>query len=250
MLEELLEKIEEIGTKVDVLQDSVMVLGTAVEALVEKNSREEFLSELKVAVRDEYYKIKELSPDSCKFRSFCLSRVDKATSRVIRIYAERGSEDALEELKKHKEAVSRYLNSTVCPDRNCMESIVDTFETLESFIRQSMEIKEHRRAVLRQWKKIEEIDEELLAEILSPLSNPIRIKILKTLARGGKSYAELERAVGIKGGHLQFHLRNLMEAGYVAQEGLRKRYVITHTALSVLNQLAGLGEVKLQHKES
>jgi len=243
MLEELLKKMEEISRKIDALQDSVMVLGTAVEALVEKSSEKEFLAELKVAARNEYYKIRELSPDSCKFRDLCLSRVNKATSRVIRIYAEKGGEESLKELKKHKGAVSKHLNSAVCPDRNCMESIIDTFETLESLIRQSMEIEERRRAVLRQWKKIEEIDEGLLAELLTPLSNPIRIKILKTLAKGGKSYAELERAVGIKGGHLQFHLRNLMEAGYIAQEGLRKRYVITHTALSVLNQLAGLGDV-------
>jgi len=242
MLEKLLEKMDEINRKIDLLQENVMLLETAVEALAERGERE-FLAELKIAAKKEYSRIRDLSPESCKLKEFCLDRVNKATSKIIRVYAEKGVEEALEEVEKHKEAVSKHLDSAVCPDRNCMENIVDTFETLESLIKHSMEMVEHKKAVLRQWKSIEEIDEEKLARILSPLSNPIRIRILKCLAKGGKSYAELERIVGIRGGHLQFHLRNLMDAGYISQN-LRKRYVITHTGLIALNRLLNLDEVE------
>lgn len=243
MLEKLLEKIDEMNRKIDVLQENVMLLETAVETLAGRGERE-FLAELKIATKKEYERIRDLSPDSCKLKKFCLERVNKATSKVIRVYAEKGVEEALEEVKKHKEAVSKHLDSAVCPDRKCMDNIVDTFETLESLIRHSMKMAEHKKAVLRQWKSIEEIDEDRLAELLSPLSNPIRIRILKCLAKGGKSYAEIERTVGIRGGHLQFHLRNLMGAGYISHETLRKRYVITYTGMMVLNWLLNLREVE------
>ncbi|KUJ92469.1 MAG: hypothetical protein XD40_2334 [Archaeoglobus fulgidus] len=240
MMEELLRRLEEMGRKIDVLQDSMMSLATAVEMLAEREGEREFLAELKAAVKSEKSRIENLSPESCKLRDFCLSRVNKATSKVIRVYSEKGAEEALEEVKKHKEAVEKHLDSSLCPDKNCMQSIVDTFETLESLIKHSLEISEQRRTILRRWNSIEEIDEEAVAKLLSPLSNPIRIRILKALTKGGKSYAELERAVGIKGGHLQFHLRNLMEAGYITQETLRRRYIITHSGLKVLNCLVEL----------
>lgn len=241
-MEELLKKLEEMNRKIDFLQDSMIALATAVEVLAGQDEEKGFLAELKAAVKSENSRIRKLSPKSCRLRDFCLSRVNKATSKVIRVYAEKGGLEALEEVRKHKEAVEKHLESSVCPDRNCMESIVDTFETLESLIKQSLELAEQRRAILKQWRSIEDIDEDTVAKLLSPLSNPIRIRILKNLAKGGKSYAELERAVGIKGGHLQFHLRNLIEAGYITQT-VRKRYVITHSGLRVLNNLAGLNDL-------
>lgn len=242
-MEELLKKLDEMSRKIEALQDSIMMLGTAVEALAERDGKRELLDTLKSSFSREYSKISEKSPKSCELRDFCLDRVNRAASKVIRVFAERGAEEALDEVRKHKEAVEKHFESSICPDRNCMESIADTFETLESLIRESIEISKQRRAVLRQWRRIEDIDEEVVARMLSPLANPMRIRILKTLAKGGKSYAELERSVGIKGGHLQFHLRSLMEAGYIAQESLRKRYVITHSGLKVLNHLVGLNDI-------
>jgi len=84
-------------------------LETAVEMLAERECEREFLAELKAAVQSEKSRIEHLSPESCKLRDFCLSRVNKATSKVIRVYSEKGAEEALDEVKKHKEAVEKHL---------------------------------------------------------------------------------------------------------------------------------------------
>jgi len=242
-MDELGRRVEEIDRKIDALRDALLTLTTALEALVERESEKEFLAELRQAFRKECGRVEEISPKNCQLRKFCFGRVNKAASKVIRIYAEKGAEEALDEVERHKRALKQHLNSAICPDKSCMEGMAEIFETIERLIRRSVELSKQRRTVLRQLGSVDEIDEEEMARILSPLSNPTRIKIMKLLAKGSKSYVELERAVGIRGGHLQFHLRSLMEAGYVIQERVRKKYAITQLGLTLLSQLAAIKEV-------
>ncbi|MEX2725536.1 MAG: winged helix-turn-helix domain-containing protein, partial [Candidatus Freyarchaeota archaeon] len=79
-----------------------------------------------------------------------------------------------------------------------------------------------------------DIKEEEICELLAPLSNVTRLKILKNLEKGGRNFAQLERQIGIRGGHLQFHLNNLIQAGYVNQEKPQGKYLITIRGLKAL----------------
>ena len=62
----------------------------------------------------------------------------------------------------------------------------------------------------------------------------------KNLRKGGKTYSQLEIQMGIKAGHLIFHLEKLINAGYVAQE--KRIYVITVNGLKALKFLFNLRE--------
>ncbi len=55
---------------------------------------------------------------------------------------------------------------------------------------------------------------EEMESVLDPLANAWRIKVLAALRRGDRSLSELGRAVELKTGHLQFHLRTLVDAEY------------------------------------
>ena len=57
---------------------------------------------------------------------------------------------------------------------------------------------------------------EEIESVLDPLANAWRIKVLTVLRRGDSSLSELGRAVEIKTGHLQFHLRALTGAGFIS----------------------------------
>ncbi len=74
-------------------------------------------------------------------------------------------------------------------------------------------------------------------KLLTPLSNELRIRILKVLSKGGHYYSQLEHEVGLKGGHFHFHLDKLIEGGYVTQDADKGTYNITINGLSALKFL-------------
>lgn len=68
---------------------------------------------------------------------------------------------------------------------------------------------------------------EKASEILKPLANNERLKILQALYSGGKYFTDLVEVTGLEHSPLRFHLSSLMDAGYAEQERYRGRYLIT-----------------------
>jgi len=54
--------------------------------------------------------------------------------------------------------------------------------------------------------------------MLSPLAHEARIKLMQAMFRSGRNSSDLSEAVGIKGGNLYYHLKELVHAGYVRAE--------------------------------
>lgn len=81
---------------------------------------------------------------------------------------------------------------------------------------------------------------EDITELIVPLANPERIKILKELSENGKYFTELMKETNLSHSPLTFHLNILEKAGYIKQEFTRGRYIITplgETALHILAEL-------------
>jgi DNA-binding transcriptional ArsR family regulator len=64
-------------------------------------------------------------------------------------------------------------------------------------------------------------------QLLSPLASAERIKLLYLLSEGAMYHQDLMRDSGLAPGTLPHHLKQLEEAGYVTQERVRGRYLIT-----------------------
>ncbi|MGE5379377.1 MAG: winged helix-turn-helix domain-containing protein [Candidatus Saccharibacteria bacterium] len=76
--------------------------------------------------------------------------------------------------------------------------------------------------------------------VLSPLANAWRINILLRLADEDDSLAELSRALGLKKGHLQFHLNDLLSAKYIQYNRKSHLYSITPQGTIALDEIAKL----------
>ncbi|MFX1485753.1 MAG: ArsR family transcriptional regulator [Promethearchaeota archaeon] len=63
--------------------------------------------------------------------------------------------------------------------------------------------------------------------LLSPLASAERIKLLYLLAESPRYHQDLMNESGLAPGTLPHHLKQLEEAGYIAQERVRGRYLIT-----------------------
>jgi DNA-binding transcriptional ArsR family regulator len=72
-----------------------------------------------------------------------------------------------------------------------------------------------------------DFDPEKASEILKPLANSERLKILQSLYDEGKYFTDLVELTGLEHSPLRFHLSSLMDAGYAEQERYRGRYLIT-----------------------
>lgn len=72
------------------------------------------------------------------------------------------------------------------------------------------------------------------ASILSMLSDERRLKILQHLETGPAYQKELSEAAGVIGGQWKHHADQLKEAGFIDQEAVRGRYLITQLGREAL----------------
>ena len=81
---------------------------------------------------------------------------------------------------------------------------------------------------------------EKVEAALAPLSNMIRISILQHLARDEDGLASLSRALGLQKGHVQFHIRSLLEGGYIEYDRKSRLYALSLRGRKALDGLARL----------
>lgn len=74
---------------------------------------------------------------------------------------------------------------------------------------------------------IEGMSEEKAADLIRPLAHAERVRILKKLRENGKYFTEIMDKTSLSQSPLTFHLSMLEKAGYVDQEFVRGRYLIT-----------------------
>jgi DNA-binding transcriptional ArsR family regulator len=236
-ISEIKERLNEISGGITSLQDLILTLKTAIEAVTQKEFEKEDLLKLSLKTNENMDEFLRGRDSKCKLIDGCTRRVEKATSMVLRAFMEQGARSAREQAKYHAESAARHFEESKCPDATCYENAVKVFKTLEQLIENS----EGRSAKLshdlfspKALSSTKEVGEEEISSLLTPLSHAVRLRILKNLEKGGENYARLERQIGIKGGHLQFHLNNLVEAGYVMQEKPQGNYLITMKGLRAL----------------
>ncbi|MEG9194695.1 MAG: winged helix-turn-helix domain-containing protein [Candidatus Methanoglobus sp.] len=237
------ERIEEIGKKLDeilgavsILQQNLVQLNVIFEAMNRSVIERDLLSDISAGMEEGLKKFRQESPSECEVRDFCMRRLEKAAMKILQTIAKKGAEEGLKELRMHVEALKKHSDG--CKDENCLKNAFEVFKLLEKLIENSERTCEKRRELI-QGLSAERLKEEEIAEKISAVSNAVRIKILKALFRGEKSYAELERITGLRGGHLQFHIKNLIKAGYAAR-GFRGDYVITTDGLRILKLISDL----------
>lgn len=77
-------------------------------------------------------------------------------------------------------------------------------------------------------------------EILEPVSNVTRFKILKNLAIKERTFSDMMQLTGLRGGNLLFHLQKLLDKGLIVQKHDRGDYMITEAGYKILKAIAKL----------
>jgi DNA-binding transcriptional ArsR family regulator len=84
------------------------------------------------------------------------------------------------------------------------------------------------------------LEPEKLEKMLSPLSNAVRLKILALLYTSSRSFTEIMSELQMQKGHLQFHVRKLVDSGYVKVDRRTHLYSLEEKGLMAVD---GLGQL-------
>ncbi len=78
--------------------------------------------------------------------------------------------------------------------------------------------------------------------LMAPLSNSRRVRVMLILSREANSLAELSKELDLKKGHLQFHLKALMDVDYIRFDRKSRLYSISSRGTRVLDGVTKLIE--------
>ena len=90
-------------------------------------------------------------------------------------------------------------------------------------------------------KKISDIDEEqLVKNILNPISHEKRLKILKSIVLEPQSFSNLSKLTNLKGGNLIFHINKLQKNDLIFQKQDHQEYMLTTKGFKVMKMLLSI----------
>jgi DNA-binding transcriptional ArsR family regulator len=83
---------------------------------------------------------------------------------------------------------------------------------------------------------------DMAKRLLAPLSNAKRVQVMLILSKESNSLAELCKELNLKKGHLQFHLKALLEVDYIQYDRKSRLYSVTSRGTLVLDSITRLLE--------
>lgn len=171
----------------------------------------------------------------CGMRDFCEKSFRELFQETAGLVG-RGKVEA-ETIKLYRNRLEELKKETKSPNcSKCFSEATNLFEKQVKLMR-SLQIYEERD----EDKKIDisEIEpEKLVTEVCEPVANRQRLLMLKALSGESKTFSELSKLTGLRGGNLLFHLQKLLETGMVLQRNERGDYIITRKGYSTLQGLS------------
>lgn len=235
--EELLRKIEELRLGMDALGRSVTSLRTddvsrvfqeQIGASYLENNRDSFRRAIQARKGDE---------PSAEVLGHLSALYDGALDR----YEQNDLDGAMRDLDELRDTVSQLPGQVETEElKTSLTGVLDrsrqqmaTMETLRFHVGRPM----LRRSCESVFGGMEP---ERLESLLSPLSNATRLKIMALLYTSSRNFTEMSRELNMQKGHLQFHLKKLLEADYINVDRRTHLYSIGERGLLAID---GLGQL-------
>lgn len=203
-----------------------------------------FCEQLKRAVED--YSDKSIQPElcalaersTCSLREQCMPALKRVVEEAVDALQRDDPGEALRILEELEAKVSGP--HAPCRDGDCTAFALRLIAQAQTTVRLFESIRENVGPVPSAPASAESEEappSDEIARLIDPLAHPKRLDILRVLSAGDHGFAEISRAVGLRTGHLQFHLRPLVEAGYVQGRHRGHVYVLTARGRDVLSGL-------------
>lgn len=168
--------------------------------------------------------------EACKglFSDLLKNNLDQIREREV-------SEDSIRNTKSKMEQMRGKAPYEQC--KNCFSEAFRLFDKQTDLMR-SLRVYRDNDVTRESVKDLPE--ENIVSDILEPLSNKQRLQMLKALSGETKTFSALSRLTGLRGGNLLFHLQKLQDGGMILQRHERGDYMITEKGYRVLKWVSEL----------
>ncbi|MEN3034839.1 MAG: winged helix-turn-helix domain-containing protein [Candidatus Methanosuratincola sp.] len=179
----------------------------------------------------------------CRLKEHCFEKLRETIEEGLRRFARGDTTGALHLLTQLEALIES--SERPCLDAACMESVSSLTKEVKILItvfdttlgsKCSRAPSDPPDKAITGKTKMNGLPEPIEIEnALMPLSNRWRITLLRLLSQGSMKFTEMSRALGLRTGHLQFHLRMLAKEGYLAADRVNKTYMITERGRAALS---------------
>ena len=184
-------------------------------------------------------------PPNCQIMNQCSTILQKMVMKTLRVFSESGYYKTNQLVNRYLSNIDIYAEEGNCQDNSCLTSAKLILSTIIDYLdRSNQSSLSDFRGLLKMETEFELLkgNEKLESKIMSVLGNENRLKILKELSKGKNYYTNLERTLGLRGGHFNFHLTQLKDANLVTIDTSDKSYDITPKGLKALKMVIELAK--------
>ncbi len=172
----------------------------------------------------------------CGMREFCETAFMDILQETAGLVC-RGKVDS-ETVKQYRSKIEELRNEAKTPQcSKCFSEATGLFEKQVKFMR-SLQIYEDLEDDGNKGDISDLQPEKMVPEICEPIANKQRLLMLKALSGESKTFSELSKLTGLRGGNLLFHLQKLLDTGMILQRSERGDYIITRKGYSTLQGLS------------
>lgn len=180
-------------------------------------------------------------PADCDRRQLCRSAFERIFQEMPLLLLDRDRDESkLQELQDRFDELMGLASTENCD--SCTSHASRMFSKQLELLR-SMGSSAGHRPDSEMNASIVDLPDEVVSSICEPLANKQRLLILKTLSTETRSFSELSRITGLRGGNLLFHLQKLLDTNMIVQRTERGDYLLTNRAYRILQGIAGIYEM-------
>jgi DNA-binding transcriptional ArsR family regulator len=184
-------------------------------------------------------------PYNCQIIDRCSTILQKMVMKTLRVFSESGYYKTNQLVNRYLTKIDSYAEEGKCQDNSCLTNAKLILRTIRDYLDESNQssISDFRELLKKETEfKLLNGNEKRESKIMSVLGNENRLKILKELSKGKNYYTNLERILGLKGGHFNFHLSQLKDADLVSIDNDDRSYNITIKGLKALKMVVELAK--------
>ena len=228
------------------IKDMIKDIHKDLKSMAEK-SNEEYLNLMYTNLKNEFissmngYMVGKIDPElekrminpcdmreKCKnvFKKYLKEHTDNLSPNNLSNKKIAKSRSKFEKIKKQKQ--KEECDTCFNEVSNIFENHVDLIKSIKLYNNQKKEDE----------KKISDINEnQLVKNVLNPISHEKRLKILKSIALEPQSFSDLSKLTNLKGGNLIFHINKLQKNDLIFQKQEHKEYMLTSKGFKVIKIL-------------
>jgi DNA-binding transcriptional ArsR family regulator len=229
---------DEIREQIEALRQEVRGLSKSILNLRQEDMRKVFGDQIRPVLLERIRRHQDRLNEPESQDAPGLSSVE-IVDRAISTFQQEGKDRALEMLDEVGKGIDAEDTSEGRFRAELVGQLRDYFSLSDTIFDQTMPGVPSGRSV-RIGSGPWSISPETFERQLAPLSNTKRVQVLLVLYRENCSLAELCRELDLQKGHLQFHLKALMDVEYIRFDKKSRLYSITDSGTHVMEGVAQL----------